>query len=557
LLQRLLGLPLRERGGVRLRRPLPLTRATRGQKVFTLTGVLLGLFLAALDQTIVATAGPAIQADLQIPPALYPWLTTAYMVASTVMVPIWGKLSDQVGRRPVLIAGICVFLTGSVLCGLSASFLVLVLARAVQGLGAASLFTSAFAVLADLFPPETRGRYQGLLGACFAVASVVGPLVGGLVTDVWGWHWVFLVNLPVGLVALGFVVLRMPAPGERGEGRRIDFAGAAALAVAVVPLLLALSLGRTEEVPGQVGHAWSSPFGLGLLAASAVGFALFLVIERRAASPILDLQLFRIRSFAVSNAASFLVGSTFFASIVFLPLFMVNVVGLSATSAGLTLTPLTLGLVAGNVLSGQLVSALGRYRTMMRVFMALNVGAFALLAFTLGPDSTRLEITVQMVFLGLVLGPSIPMFTLISQNAVQARDVGVATAATGFFRALGGTVGLALFGTVFALTLAGGLPQRLTAAAPELPPAVHASLAEAVAQGKLGEGVQAFPREAIAARLAGSRPDAVVRLHGALRVAYAEATRGLYLWAVALALLGLAVTWLLPDAPLRAPAPPA
>ncbi len=530
----------------------PAEGPSTSDRVFTLAGVLLGLFLAALDQTIVATAGPAIQADLQIAPAVYPWLTTSYMVASTVMVPIWGKLSDQLGRKPVLLAGMAIFVAGSVLCGLSQSALMLVLFRAVQGIGSASLFTSAFAVLADLFPPETRGRYQGMFGACFAVASVVGPLVGGVITDGLGWHWVFFVNLPLGALALAFVALRMPRQPvhDAAKGTRIDFAGAGALALAVIPLLLALSLGRSEESPGQVGQGWLSPRMLALFGLSLAGTALFLFIESRARAPILDLHLFRNRTFAVSNAASFLVGTTFFATIVFLPLFMVNVVGVSATSAGLALTPLTLGLVAGNVLSGQIVSALGRYRTLMRVCMTAAVGGFALLAFTLDEASTRGGVTLKMVFLGLVLGPSVPMFTLIVQNAVMPKDVGVATAAAGFFRSLGGTVGLAIFGTVFGLALASGLPERLQRAAPDVPEQGRVELVQRLSRGELGRGVQSFPKEAIA-EVTRAPEDATERLHGELRSAYSDAMRALYRVALLLSVLALIVTWLLPDATLR------
>jgi EmrB/QacA subfamily drug resistance transporter len=346
----------------------PTRELTPREKTFTLVGVLLGMLLAALDQTIVSTAGPAIQRDLQMPAQHYAWITTAYMLASTVLVPIYGKLSDLFGRRPVLLVGIGLFLAGSLLCGLSRTSLTLVLARALQGTGAASLFTTALAVVADIFPPAVRGRYMGLFSGVWGVASVVGPFVGGLLTDALGWHWVFFVNLPVGAVAVAFILTKMPRlrpPGARGK---VDVPGALALTLAVVPLLLALSLGpespAVAEGPG-LRTSWTSPLVLGLFAVGAMGGALFLLAERRAPSPILDLGLFRNRVFAFGNAALFVVGAIFFAGIVFVPLFMVNVVGVSAMRSGMTLTPLTLGIVVGNVTAGQLVSRLGHYRPLM------------------------------------------------------------------------------------------------------------------------------------------------------------------------------------------------
>lgn len=437
---------------------------TRAQRASTLLGVLLGLLLAALDQTIVATAGPAIQADLSIAPTVYPWLTTSYLVASTVMLPVYGKLSDLFGRRPVLVAGILVFVGASLLCGLSRTTLVLVLFRALQGAGSAALFTSAFTVVADLYPPAVRGRYQGLIGAVFALASVVGPLVGGFITDHFGWHWVFLVNGPVGAVALLFILTRMPAlrPPRQVRPLRLDVPGALALAVAVVPLLLALSLGHSAEAPGDLGLGWGSWQVVGLFALSAVGAGLFLLTEARAAEPILDLGLFRNRVFSVGNLAVFILGAGFLATVIFLPLFMVNVVGLSATRSGLTLVPLTLGVVAGNVLAGQLVSWLGHYRILMLLSLVVLLVGNALMAFTLSPGSTQAEVTLKMVLVGLGTGPSLPLYTLAIQNAAPARQVGVATSSIVFFRQMGSTLGVAVLGTVFGVALGSALQEGST-----------------------------------------------------------------------------------------------
>jgi predicted MFS family arabinose efflux permease len=293
-----------------------------------------------------------------------------------------------------------------------------------------------------------------------------------VLTDRLSWHWVFLVNLPVGAVAVIFVVTRMPRLRRPGAaGARVDAWGAAWLALAVVPLLLALSLGRSSSAQavvarvggraaaavGGVGFPWASRPILGLFALSVAGLVGFLIRERRAPDPLLDLGLFRNRVFAWGNAAVFTVGASFFAGIVFLPLFMVNVVGLSATRSGLTMTPLTLGLVAGNVGSGQIVSRLGRYRGSMLVALGILAIAFALMGFTIDVDSTQAGVTLKMILVGLGLGPSIPLYTLAIQNGVPPRQIGVATASATFFRQMGATVGVAVLGTVFANVLAGHL----------------------------------------------------------------------------------------------------
>jgi EmrB/QacA subfamily drug resistance transporter len=557
--------------------PAALPAFTRSQKVFTMLGALLGLLLAALDQTIVATAGPAIQADLRIPASLYPWLTTSYLVASTMMVPVWGKLSDLVGRRAVLAAGILVFLAGSFLCGVARSTLALIVFRGVQGLGSAALFTAALAVVADLFEPRERGKYQGLFGAVFGLSSVVGPLAGGFLTDHLGWHWVFFINLPVGAVALGLVFLRMPGLRPHGAGRGgLDVPGAAALALAVVPLLLALSLGQGDGGP----WAWGSWRILGLFALAAVGTALFLSVESRAREPLLDLGLFRLRAFSAGNAAVFIIGAVFLSGVVFLPLFMVNVVGLSATRSGLTVMPLTLGVVAGNVLSGQLVSRLGRYKGLMLGSQVLLMAGFAVLGFTLTPQSTQAEVTAKMVLVGLGLGPSIPLYSMAIQNAVPPQRIGVATSAATFFRQLGMTLGVALLGTVFAATLSGTLAERLPGATAALPESVRARVAVAspgtsAEGGSVGAAFRAGEvKERLRAEFAAERrrveagPDAagaltrleakerralesVDRVDQVLKEAFTRSVSAVYRVAILIALAALLVTALLPEQPLR------
>jgi len=433
---------------------------TRQEKAFTLAGIMLGLLLGALDQTIVSTAGPEIQRDLAIPTALYAWITISYLVASTVFVPIYGKLSDLMGRKPVLLFGIVLFLIGSLLCGSSQTTVQLILARAVQGMGSASLFTSAFAVIADMFSPAERGRYNALFASVFALASVIGPLVGGFITDHFGWHWVFFINLPLGAIAVTFIALKMPRLGRSRwhdpDRPRVDIGGTLTLALCVVPLLVALSLGRTSVSLTASGHGflWTSPEILGLFTVTVVGLVAFLWTESRAHDPILDLHLFRNPAFAWGNLATFISGASFLSAIVFLPLFMVNVIGLSATRSGLTVTPLTFGIVFGNIAAGHLVSRIGRYKPLLLGGLLILMGAFALMGFTLSSQSSQAEVTLKMVLVGIGLGPAISLYPLAIQNSVESRLLGVATSSATFFRQMGSTMGVAVLGTVFATELA-------------------------------------------------------------------------------------------------------
>ena len=432
-------------------------------KAFTLIGILLALFLGALDQTIVATALPEIVRDLE-GLSRYAWVATAYLLASTVLVPIYGKLADMYSKKAIELTSVGLFLSGSFLCGIAGEFGPLPLLgdgmnqliafRALQGLGGAGLFSMAFIVIADLFPPRERGKYQGLVGATFGVASILGPWIGGLLTDygggivpgVEGWRWVFYVNVPFGALAVWFLLTRMPPLPPTADREPLDYLSAGFMVLGLVPLILGLQLDKTL-------FPWAGATTLSLFAAAALFLTLFTVRSVRSSNPILAMELFRNRVFSTSNAALFFLGAVFLGTVIFLPLFMVQVLGVSATRAGVSLIPLSIGAVAGSVASGQLASRLGRYRVLMLaggVVLALGIYLLS----SMPSDISYARVTLYMVIVGLGVGPSLPLYTLAIQNAVKLERVGQATSASQFFRQIGGTVGAAVLGTVLATTLA-------------------------------------------------------------------------------------------------------
>jgi EmrB/QacA subfamily drug resistance transporter len=427
---------------------------TKRERTFTLAGVMVALLLGALDQTIVGTAMPRILQDLN-GFSLYTWVVTAYLLASTAMIPIYGKLSDLYGRKIIVLVGVILFLAGSVLSGQSRSMIELVVFRALQGLGSAGIFSTAFTVIADLFSPAERGRYQGLFGAVFGLASVIGPWLGGVLTDTLSWRWVFYVNMPVGLVALGFILFQMPPLKPKLDRKvSIDWLGSVLLLVGIVPLLLALTLGGQE-------YPWSSAQILGCFAIGALGMVAFFLVEKRAKEPIIPFDLFQNRTYVIGNISALLVaGVAFFGAIMFLPIYMVMVVGVSASAAGLTVMPLTLGLVVSSFVAGQLVSRTGKYKVILLIGTAIVFVGY-LLMLKLGVTTTRWDVTWRMIILGIGIGPSLPIYTLAIQNAVNPREVGAATSSSQFFRQIGSTVGVAVFGTILASVLATQLPKYM------------------------------------------------------------------------------------------------
>ena len=422
-----------------------LTDLSKRKKTIIMISVMAGLFLAALDQTIVATAMPKIVEELNGLEHLS-WVFTAYMLASTITVPIFGKLSDMYGRKPFLIGAIVIFLIGSILSGLSQNMNQLILFRAIQGVGGGALMATAFTIIADLFVPSERGRWQGLFGAVFGLSSVIGPLLGGWLTDNASWRWNFYINVPIGLVVLVLVIMYMPKIAGRASSHKIDYAGAATLAAGLGSLLLAVTWGGVE-------YAWNSWQILSLFAVSLASLVSFGLIERVAAEPILPLRLFKNRTFVVSMAVIFLTAMGMFGAILYIPLFAQYVIGTSATNSGTILTPMMLGLVASAIVSGQIIARSGKYKILTVAGLVLVSAAMYWMSL-LNADTTQGELIVRMIALGLGLGVTMPVFNLAVQNALPQREVGVATASVQLFRNIGGTVGTAVMATVLNNTLA-------------------------------------------------------------------------------------------------------
>jgi EmrB/QacA subfamily drug resistance transporter len=507
------------------------------QLAIAVGGVLLGLFMAALDGTIVGTAMPSVVADLG---GLehYAWVATVYLLGSTAAVPIFGKLSDLYGRKWFYVGGVLLFMLASALCGLSQSMTQLIAFRGLQGVAAGILAANAFAIIGDIFPPKERGRWQGVMGSVFGVASVIGPALGGWLTDGPGWRWVFYVNIPVGLLAVAVLVVGLPAirPHEPGP---IDWLGAATIVGATVPLLLAFSWGGSE-------YPWSSPQIVGLLALAAAMTGIFLVAERRAPEPIIALRLFRDRTFTVSVISMFLIGGGMVGAIMYVPLFMQGVLGASATESGTVMTPMMIALVGASTLGGQIISRVGRYKWASLGGLALmTIGLW--LQTQLGLNATRGDVVRNLVVLGLGIGLAMPTFTLAVQNAFPAKDLGAVTAALQFFRSIGSTVGVALMGTFLTTRLTSGLAGGLSPqVAQVLPPDALAALDPQAL-------VSPEATQTLEAQFAGVPDGALLLadLMDAMRTALASSLHDVFLVAAVVAFGGVVVAIFLPEKPLR------
>jgi EmrB/QacA subfamily drug resistance transporter len=457
-----------------------------------LLALALGVLLAALDQTIVATALPTVAGDLGGLSDLA-WVVTAYLVAETVSMPLYGKLGDVVGRKRVLIVAIVLFLAGSTLSGLATSMTELAGFRALQGLGAGGLIVTAMAVIAELVAPRERARYMGMIGGVFAMASVAGPLAGGLLVDQLSWRFIFYVNLPVGAAALAVIAAKLPAQA-RGERRPVDVVGAALLTVAAASVVLVSSWGGTQ-------YAWDSPTILALGAIAAAAVTAFVAQERRAADPVLPLSLFANRAFWSTGLSGFLVGMSMFGAVTFLPLYLQIVDGASATTAGLRMLPFVVGAMLANAISGRIISKVDRYKPYPVAGAGLMVAGMLLLS-GLDEHSSAVLAALDMVVIGIGVGLVMQVVILVAQNHAPRRHIGVATSTVTFARSIGATVGVAIFGAIFAARLA-----------------IELASSSPAAQRVAGAGARLDP-EQVRALPASVRTDVIDAFAGSLQVTF-------------------------------------
>ncbi|HLZ38223.1 MAG TPA: MDR family MFS transporter [Mycobacteriales bacterium] len=459
------------------------------QILVAMIGIMAGMLLAALDQSIVGTALPRIVSELGGLDKLA-WVVTAYLLTSTAATPLWGKISDLYGRRLIFQVAIGIFLLGSMLAGLARNMPELIGARAIQGIGGGGLMSVALAIIGDIIPPRERGRYQGYFGAVFGVSSVAGPLLGGFFTDGPGWRWIFYINVPIGAAALVVTsaVLKMPVVRRQ---HRIDYLGASLIVGGVAALLLYLDWAGKQ-------YGWTAPFPVALLVAAGALAILFVLVELRAAEPIIPMRLFRNSIVTISNSYAFLAGVAMFGTIIFLPIYLQAVQGMSPTASGLAMVPAVVGIFVTSIVSGRLITSTGRYKIFPILGAAVLVVGLLLLS-RLSVDTPFWRIALYEVVFGAGLGMTMQTVAVAVQNAVEFRDMGSATSTLTFFRQMGGAIGAAAFGAVLSTRLAHHLGEQLAGAPPAAGARVDTNNVQAIQH--LAEPIKTRVLEAFSAAL--------------------------------------------------------
>ena len=519
-------------------------------KRMILSGVILAMLLSSLDQTIVSTAMPTIVQELHGLEHIS-WVFTAYMLGSTVTVPIYGKLSDIFGRRNLYILGIIIFLIGSMLCGLSQNMTQLILFRGLQGIGGGAMMVNSFAIIGDVFPPAERGKYQGIMGSVFGLSSIGGPLLGGWITDNASWRWVFYVNIPLGIIAIIVLLAALPKIVSTARDKKIDWWGGLFITATLIPLLLSLVWG------GSV-YQWASWQIIGSLIMAFVSLFIFIGIEKRVSNPILSLALFKNKVFFTSVCALFFISMGMFGAIIYIPIFSQGVIGGSATHAGLILTPMMLSLVVASTASGQIISRTGKYKFLSIAGTAITVGALFYFS-SINEHTSNTALIIRMILLGLGLGITMPIFTLAVQSAFPKERLGEVTAGTQLFRSVGGTVGTAVLGGI--------MNSRLTTQVERMqaePFVVQMKQLRLGATGSHFDGsfiqlvLNRENQDAIRGMLSKAPPAYQPELNtnfdhfvNAAKIAFSDAVDGVFLWAALLMVIALVVVFFLPEIPLR------
>ncbi len=501
------------------------------RKIIIMISIMAAMLFAALNQTIVGTSLPRIIADLG-GIEYYSWVFTIFMLTSSITAILVGKLSDIYGRKPFILIGIGVFTVGSLLCGVSDSILELILYRGIQGFGGGMIMSTAFTAVGDLFSPRERGKWQGIMSSVFGLASVFGPTLGGYIVDHFHWHWVFWIFLPFGLVAFAAIYFLFPSV-QRKEKESIDYTGSLLLTITVVPLLLSFTWAGNQ-------YEWLSPEIIGLFGVTIVAFFLFIRTEKRVKSPVLPLDMFKNKVFTISNIIGLFLGAGMFGSIMYMPFFIQGVMGTSATKSGFVMMPLTLAMVAGSTISGQIITKTGKYKKLALLGLFIMASGMTSMHF-MDTETTNMTATLNMILVGTGLGVTFPIFTLTVQNAVEHKYLGVSTSSVQLFRQLGGTIGVSIMGSVMNNTLADHFSknsQKLIASTPNVTPQMSEQIKE------LANPQVLLKQEAVMSKFSNLPPESVVFLKQVmeiLRESLSYALNGVFLTGA----LVIGTAWLL------------